>query len=71
MTLAKWLEEHDRVAWPYGRSDIVKRVFTDGLDADQRWDLFHLSDYVVGSLVSGPAVVLWPRYLTVETVVQP
>ena len=60
MTLQEWYGPKRVFIQAIGNQGALQ-VFTDGLDADARWSLYHLSDYVVSSAVSGPSVILVRR----------
>lgn len=61
MTLQDFCTRNGAQTRPYGKSDSVLHMFTSELSRDAMWDLFHLSDYVVSSSLSGPAVALVPK----------
>lgn len=46
---------------PYGKADDVYLIFADDVPQSARWDLFHLSDYVVLGSASGPGYVIVRR----------
>ncbi len=62
MTLAEWLRKYSAQDRPYGSNSATRHLFSGDIPhEDARWELFHLTDYVVSSAVSGPAYVLVQR----------
>lgn len=63
--MAKTLKSFAACKFPlrqYGKEPGVYLVFESDVPSNaDKWELFHLADYVVSSAVSGPAYVLTPR----------
>lgn len=66
MTFTEWRKAYPSISTQqYGATGPAIQVFSGLANApewlDARWDLFHLSDYVVTASVSGPSLVIVPR----------
>jgi hypothetical protein len=62
MTLRQWQDRHvDAFTMPHGAGGAGRRVFTDKLDSDARFELYHLKDYRVDATLSGPSLALAPK----------
>lgn len=63
MTLAQYLARYSDVAivQPYGPDGAIQLFLGVRATLDPRWDVFHLSDYVVSSAVSGSSYILMER----------
>lgn len=66
MTLSNWIKANPQAeVAKYGQSKCPLILSYKVTDSEYR-KLWHLSDYVVSSVVSGPAVVLVPRNHTAK-----
>lgn len=58
MTFQEFREAHGIRLSRYGTRPGCYHVFERDVPQDAKWDLYHLSDYYVAGVMSGPAYVL-------------